>query len=188
MCRVAQDLYAQNPWLIHCVHSTAHGLVSDPDLAEEVKQTAHADIARGCHTYDSSRGRLKPWVRSIVKHAAYRELGGRAKAAYETRGNALEPDQPLSATLPDPCPLDPAAQLELEELDAFVDTLLDLLGEYESDLNYIAVFICRYVYDDSVAEIAAAFGLKENTIRCYCLRSIKWLRRKLGGDDFQLLS
>ena len=68
-------------------------------------------------------------------------------------------------------------ELEHRELAAAIDAFLRTLPEKECNL-----FLRRYWYVDSIADIAARYGMKENTVKSVLFRTREKLRKYLGKE------
>ncbi|MBO4418381.1 MAG: RNA polymerase sigma factor [Oscillospiraceae bacterium] len=71
----------------------------------------------------------------------------------------------------------PESELLLEELVQSVNRFLGTLSQKERD-----VFLCRYWYFDSVAEIGADFGFSESKVKTLLYRTRKKLRQALQKE------
>lgn len=72
----------------------------------------------------------------------------------------------------------PEEQVEQQELARKLDEFLGTLGAAER-----RVFLCRYWYCDTVAEIAQRFGFGESKVKMMCLRTRRKLLLFLRKED-----
>ena len=84
----------------------------------------------------------------------------------------------LEECLPD---REPEERVRSEELTAALNAFLQTLGERER-----TVFVCRYWYCCSVADVAERFSLKENTVKSILRRTRVKLRRFLRKENIEL--
>ncbi len=139
------------------------------DLAQEVFLHLYTVLRR----YDPARP-FAPWMRRVMTNVILNRLRSR-------------PDRPASLDaaadggfLPaDPRSQDPAREAESAEAAAVVRARLALLPP-----GWRAVVALRYTEDLSVAEVAEALGLPENTVKTRLFRAREALRgalRSVGG-------
>ena len=69
--------------------------------------------------------------------------------------------------------------VEVKELAQFINTFLRSLPETERK-----VFVCRYWYFDSIAEISKQFGFSESKVKSMLFRTRKKLFFKLETEDY----
>lgn len=73
----------------------------------------------------------------------------------------------------------PEARLEQKELEGIVRKFVSGLRDIEQD-----VFVCRYWYLDSVADIAARFGFTENKVSMMLHRIRGKLQKRLKQEGY----
>ena len=72
-------------------------------------------------------------------------------------------------------------EIEYKELVKSIDSFLDMLS-----LEKRSIFICRYWYTDSIAEIARQFNMRENTVSMILSRTRTKLQKYLIERGYEL--
>ena len=122
--------------------------------------------------------RLGAFLGAITRKLALRRLRDRCA---EKRGGgeaalALEELQECLGT-----ESDAERKLEQKELAAVIDAFLDGLNAQER-----RVFVCRYWYLDSVADIASRFGFSQSKVKSMLFRTRGKLRERLQKEGYFL--
>lgn len=151
------------------LHRLAWRILGDTMLAADVVQETLIKAARSLTTYDPARPVL-PWLRRIA---------GRTALDLRRRETVL-PRADLAAAegLAAPAASRPDAPLEEEETRLLLEQLAaDLTARQR------AVFVLRDLEDTPTAEIAAALGMSESTVRVHLARAREavraaWRRRQ----------
>jgi RNA polymerase sigma-70 factor (ECF subfamily) len=125
------------------------------DLADEVVQETWLTAVRRIHTFDPGRGRFAGWLRGIAANTLRNHLRRQpqrpaARVAHVVRDGCCAAD----------------AVLEQRELAERVARALAALPE-----RYEAVLRAKYLDDQSVAAIAAAWGQTPKTIESLLTRA-----------------
>jgi RNA polymerase sigma-70 factor, ECF subfamily len=139
-------------------------LWQDRELAQDYLQDLFAKIAQRPDSYDPSRS-FSTWLYSVANNMcknAYRHEEVRRAAAPKLKAEtdhvqALYGDRVDKANF-------------RERLDAELDTL---------DPDHKATFVMRYHEDQSIKEIAAAFGCSEGTVKSRIFYTLKKLAARL---------
>lgn len=151
------------------VWSLARRVCRDADLAEEVCQTVFADLWSRPDRFDSSRGRLRPW---LLTQAHARAVD--AVRSEEARRRRHEREAQLS----------PPAAVEFEssvQASAVADDVrraVDQLHPDERDAIQLA-----YFGGHSYRQTAVLLGAPEGTVKSRIRAGLEHLRRALGNEE-----
>lgn len=107
---------------------------------------------------------------SIMKHRSQNRLkrgSGNIEIALEELGDCL------------PSPDNVETAFEEKELTAAINAFLNALGETERD-----VFVCRYWYFASIADISKGFGFTESKVKSMLFRTRNKLKAYLQEEDY----
>lgn len=131
----------------------------DRGRAEDVVQEALIRAWRHLDTLDESRGSVRPWLFTVIRHLVVDAHRARAARPAEV-GEA-----PL-AVVPDP----------VDDLDAALDRIViaDALGSLSAE--HRAVLLETFYRGRSVAEAATELGIPEGTVKSrsyYALRALR---------------
>ena len=72
-------------------------------------------------------------------------------------------------------------EIEDKELGKIIDSFTDELPDIEQ-----RIFICRYFYFDSIAEISERFGYSESKVKSMLHRIRKKLKKRLSDEEVQI--
>lgn len=150
------------------VHAVARRTADRPEDAEDLAADAFLRAYRALRGYDAARiGRLalRPWLLTILLNTARNDRRAAARRP-RTDGVAEVPDRPAGAP-------GVAEQVETAELSAHLGALLaDLPPDQRTAV------VLRHVVDLPVAEVAAALGCAEGTVRSHTSRGLAALRAR----------
>ena len=136
------------------------------EMAEEIVQMTFIRCVRSIRTFDPSRGRLLPWLKTVARNEAHTCLGNEHRRAAE---------MPFSS-MPEHVAAQIARSLEREplpdELLARQDTKM-LVRECLMELNsrHREVLLSKYADGLKVSEIAQRRGVSEKAIESVLSRS-----------------
>jgi len=177
--RLARDLDTAFPELVagHAdrLYSIALRLLGSPSDAEEVAQDALVRAYRAMSGYERARIaelRLRPWLASIAVNLARNR---RRRIADRQPATSLEPLAESGFDPRDDGTLDPVAVAAARESAVELAGLLLALPEHLR----VAV-VLRHVDGLSIAEISAALGRPEGTVKAHVSRGLERLRRHLA--------
>lgn len=157
--RAFDRLYAETSgtaWFVVC-----RVLGEDGPAAEEAMQEAYLSVWRRAGSYHDGFGSPRRWVVTVARNAAIDRRRQDARPAPEPPAAPPEPSTPEEA-------LDTADQRRI---------LLWCLGELEHDRA--AAIVRAYYTGETYAEMAAATGRAEGTLKSWVRRSLTTLRRCL---------
>jgi RNA polymerase sigma factor (sigma-70 family) len=143
-------------------------MTGDASRAEDLAQEVFLHLYGVLRRYDPSRP-FAPWMRRVMTNVVLNRLRGRPAAAASL--DLIEERERLPA---DPRSPDPAREAESAETAAEVRARLGALPG-----GWRAVLALRYSEGLSVAEIAAALDLPENTVKTRLFRAREALRGPL---------
>lgn len=147
------------------VYSFLRRLVGDAADAEDLAQETFLKAFRALASYDPARP-LRSWLFGIAHHAALDFLRARRPETLSLDDG----DGPPLPAAPDASPESEAAAALDGEL---VERLLRALPA-----PYREVLLLRHAEDLSVAEVAAALGLPEGTVKVRLFRAREMMRGK----------
>ncbi len=158
--RAFKQLYQEYaPYLYTICRRYGVGEAECPDMLQEV----FAEVFTSIDRFDASKGKLKPWIRSIGVH----------KILASRRGRTLE-----VVHLTEQHDWSGAENEALKKLKE--DDLMRLVNSMPE--GYRVVFNLYVVDGYSHEEIHKLLGIKAETSRSQLMRARKWLQRNL--DDF----
>ena len=133
----------------------------DPELAEEITARVFLTVVR---RLDQLRGPAPPWLWAIVRNELARHYRGR-------RPSPLDGETPAAG----PSPVEQMERLQMQEL---LHSALDRLPADLHEIVYMKFFLkLRH------AEIAEALGLTPTNVGVKVHRTLKELRRLMGGPE-----
>jgi RNA polymerase sigma-70 factor (ECF subfamily) len=153
-----EDLLRHASW----IRSVARALVGDEATAEDLTQDTL--VAALTHSPPAG-GKLRPWLRQVVRNFARQEHRGRGRRATRESG--------AGGPAPMPSPDEFAERLDMER--RLTDELARLGEPYRSTL------MLRYYEDLAPAEIAARLGVPGGTVRWRIKHGLELLRARLDG-------
>ena len=143
----------------------AYAIVRDSGEAEDAAQEAFVKAHRALGRFRRDAA-FRPWLLKIVANEARNRVRRRGRQARLAMRAGLHP---------------PAASSEELALDAIgaaeLRAAVDRLAAPQRD-----VVVCRYLLGLSVAETAAAIGIREGTVKSRTARALDRLAVLLAGD------
>jgi len=137
-----------------------------PEDAEEVASDVF--LAAWDHAEALEPGHIKGWLGTVARN--------RAKNRLRAAGRTLQ----LEEDAPDiPCPDTPSDELERRETQRIVRKALAALPDEDR-----VIFLRRYYYAQTTAEIAAALALNESTVRTRLHRGRAKLKEEMQKEGF----
>ena len=112
------------------------------------------------------------YLASLYRNISFNRLDWRLAA--KRNGEVVALTQEMETCIPDKCQ---DAQMEARELRRILESFLDSLSK-ESRL----IFLRRYLYVDTVAEIAARYGISESKVKTQLHRTRKKLYTRLAKE------
>ena len=112
------------------------------------------------------------YLASLCRNISFNRLDWRLAA--KRNGEVVALTQEMETCIPDKCQ---DAQMEARELRRILESFLDSLSK-ESRL----IFLRRYLYVDTVAEIAARYGISESKVKTQLHRTRKKLYTRLAKE------
>lgn len=162
------------------IYNLALRMIGSPEDAADLCQEIFLNAWRGLPSFrgDSS---FFTWLCRLANNACLDHLRREKKRRYLESGASLDDEENgLSAVLPDRAPTPQQRLEERERQDAVRMALEQLTGEHRQ------VLVLREVMGLSYAEIAAATGLEEGTVKSRIARARLSLRNilKENGNFF----
>lgn len=159
----------------YCLAIAENILHSRPDSEECVNDT----WLRAWNTIPPEKPHsLRAFLGRITRNLAYDRY--RYQTSERRGGSAVTLAlEELSECIPDDASVE--EQAELRALGESIDRFLSKLSARDRN-----VFLCRYYYTYSTAEIAARFGMRENYLRNLLSRLRGRLKKHLEKEDFVL--
>jgi RNA polymerase sigma-70 factor (ECF subfamily) len=146
----------------------AYRMTGDAAAAEDLAQEVFLHLYTVLRRYDPSRP-FSPWMRRVMTNVVLNRLRSRPARPGSLDAAAEEGNLPA-----DPRSPDPAREAETAETAGTVRRRLALLPE-----GWRAVVALRYTEGLSVAEVAEALDLPENTVKTRLFRAREALRGSL---------
>lgn len=161
------ELKKKYHWL--CMYSAGR-ILSQPEDAEECVNSAYYDVWK--QIPPEMPNDLKTYLCRIVRNKAIDRMKYNSAAAR---------DSSLTVSLDELAECIPSAQPEpsAAELGAAITRFLR-----SQDKLHRKVFVRRYWYGDSLAQIAELYSLKERTVATYLFRTRKKLKAFLRKEGF----
>lgn len=169
----AGDINALTPLVKAYQHRalrTAYLVTQDQALAEDVTQSSFLRAFDSINQFDSSR-RFLPWFLRIVVNMAVQDAKKQSRTfSLDAISNKTE-DLSLADLLADTM-LNPEAQVEMQELQNQIETLLEQLSPEQR-----AVIVLRYYVDFTESQMADVLEVPTGTIKSRLFSARKQLRR-----------
>ena len=158
------------------LRALSQGIVKDPQTAEECENDTYGEAWRSIPP-NEPKDYLYAFLRRITRHISLNRCRDRSRlkrSAYLCELSA-ELEQCLPA--PDDC------ECRIDEL-ALKEAIDGFLLSLETEKRNI--FLRRYWYLDSIADIAKRFGLSESKVKTTLFRSRNQFRERLEKEGYTL--
>lgn len=173
----AGDINALTPLVQAYQHHalrTAYLVTQDQALAEDVTQSAFIRTFECIYQFDRSR-RFLPWFLRIVVNMAIQAAKKQSRTfSLDTISNHNE-ELTLADLLPDTM-LNPEAQVEIRELEAQVENLLEQLSP-----DHRAVIVLHYYVNFTETEMADVLDIPTGTVKSRLFSARRQLRRLISA-------
>ena len=151
------------------LRSLANGIVDDPETAEECENDTY--LAAWNTIPPQNPRAFSAFLGKIIRNLSFKRL--RSKTAQKRGGGEGEISlDELEYCIPDNRSF--CDTVEEKELARYIDNFLEGLSVTDRK-----VFVCRYWYCDSVADICKQFGFGESKVKMILLRTREKLRKYL---------
>ena len=158
------------------LRALAYGIVQDRGTAEECENDSYLEVWNTIPPHEP-RTYFYPFLARITRHIALNCCRDRSR--LKRSALICELSEEMEACIPAPddteCRLDDAALREA--INGFLRTL---------DAEKRNIFIRRYWYLDSVADISARYGLSQSKVKTTLFRCRNGLREHLEKEDYEL--
>ena len=141
-------------------------ILPDPPDREECLSDVLMQVWQSIGSYDSQLAALSTWLAALARNAALNRR----------RANTRRQTVPLDETVPDPAEGPEQAALRSELAGAIRRAVAGLPARDR------ALFLRKYHYYQSTAQIAAEMGLTERAVEGRLYRIRRRLQKELGGD------
>ena len=141
-------------------------ILSDPSDREECLSDVLMQVWQSIGGYRPELAALSTWLAALARNAALNRR----------RANARRRTVPLDAAVPDPAEGPEQAALRAERAQAVRRAVAGLSARDR------ALFLRKYHYYQSTAQIAAELGLTERAVEGRLYRIRRRLQAELGGD------
>ena len=158
------------------LRSVAYGILRDAETAEECENDTYMEAWRRIPPHEP-RSYFYPFLARIVRHIALnrcRDLERLKRSAYICE---------LSAEMEQCIPGADDAACRMDEI-ALANVINGFLGKL--DIEKRNIFIRRYWFLDSVADIAKGFGVTQSKVKTTLFRCRKLLREHLEKEGYTL--
>jgi len=145
--------------------------VRDRDAAQTLTQDCFVRAYRGRERFRGDCG-IQTWLMQIAVNLV-RDFARNRRLQFWRQAPAVDPDN-ASEWIPDRS-LSPEAKALIQERLAAVWSATASLSERQR-----TVFLLRFVEDMALAEIAAATGMKEGTVKGHLFRAVQAVRERIG--------
>ncbi len=146
----------------------SHNIVNNPEDAEECVNDAYLGAWNTIPPANPSP--LQAFICKIVRNVSlkcyYRNVAQKRSGEYTVAMQELEAYLPASDSVHE--------EVETRELTAVIERFLDSLGN-----ENCAIFMRRYYFSDTYAEIASSVGLSEKSVSMRLVRIRKQLKKYL---------
>ena len=158
------------------LRALACGIVKDPGTAEECENDTYVQAWNAIPPHEP-RTYLYPFLARITRHIALNCCRDRSRLKRSALISELSEEMEACIPAPDdtPCRLEAAALREA--INGFLGTL---------DAEKRNIFIRRYWYLDSVADISARYGLSQSKVKTTLFRCRNGLREHLEKEGYEL--
>jgi RNA polymerase sigma-70 factor (ECF subfamily) len=149
----------------HGAAMLAHALrlTGDRHAAEDVVQEALVRAWRHSDRLDNSKGSVRAWLITVVRHLVYDR--SRALRSRPTEVGDLKPDSAVSD----------------DHADRVLDTIVVLDAVNKLPAHYRAVLDLVYLRGNTVAQAAAALDIPQGTVKSRTFHAIRMLRDVIPG-------
>ncbi|NBC07363.1 MAG: sigma-70 family RNA polymerase sigma factor [Bacteroidetes bacterium] len=146
--------------------------ISNTNDHKDILQEAFARLFLSLHTFDTSKGDFKPWLRKIIINQCMQHLRKNQKNAVVVPLNHTneEPKENLEAEL-----------TKLSKSD--IERLLTQMPE-----GYRQVFMLVAIDDYTHKEAGKLLDISPETSRSQFFRARKWLKKHLISDNYKTLA
>lgn len=150
------------------------GMLRDPEAAQTLTQDCFLKAYQGRNSYRGEAS-LSTWITQIAMNLARDYQRNRRVQFWKGLFRTGEHFEATAAAAPDPKPSYEATLVAREQV-AVVWQAVEGLSDQQR-----AVFILRFVEDQSMEEIATALGLKVGTVKIHLFRAVRVVRAKVKG-------
>jgi RNA polymerase sigma-70 factor (ECF subfamily) len=157
------------------VYYLALDMAGNPIDAEDISQEVFLKVHRSFATF--KRGaKLGSWLYRVTYNASIDHLRSRGLAPEPVADEVLESRGREDNTPAQARATDPAAAVEMSQLQARIAAALDKISPQEK-----AVFVLRHYEDLKLKDIAETLGLSIGSVKSYLFRAVHKLQKELGG-------
>lgn len=158
------------------LRALAFGIVKDRQTSEECENDTYMEAWKSIPPHEP-RGYLYAFLARIVRHISLNccRNQNRLKRSAILCELSAELEQCI------PTPDDEACRLEEAELRNAINNFLEMMEEEKRN-----VFVRRYWYADSVAEISKRFSISQSKVKTMLFRSRNQLREYLEKEGYTL--
>ena len=158
------------------LYALALGITADAQTAEECENDTYLQAWNAIPPHEP-RGYLYAFLARITRHISLNRCRDRARLCRRAQTEAL--DAELEQCIP--APDDAACRLEERALQEALNGFLASLSREKR-----GVFLLRYWFLDSIADIAARYGMSESKVKSMLLRVRRQLRAYLVKEGYDL--
>jgi RNA polymerase sigma-70 factor, ECF subfamily len=156
------------------VYFLALDMAGNPVDAEDISQEVFLKVYRSFGTFRKG-AKLGSWLYRITYNASIDHLRRKGAAPEAMAAEIIESSGGSEAGLPRRGPADPAADLELRQLQDRIARALDKVSPQEK-----AVFVLRHYENLMLKDIALSLGLSVGSVKSYLFRAVRKLQKELG--------
>ncbi len=154
------------------IHRLLLGMLRDPETAQTLTQECFLKAYQSRGSY-RGEARLSTWVTQIALNLARDYQRNRKARFWRGLFRSAEQYEVAAAAAPDRRSSHEAALVAREQVSAVWRAVNDLSAQQR------AVFVLRFVEDQSMEEIATALGLKVGTVKIHLFRAVRAVRTKV---------
>lgn len=158
------------------IYSLAYGILCDRQSAEECENDTYMKAWNSIPP-NEPRNYLYPFLARITRHIALNLCRDRER--LKRRAFICELDAEMEQCIPAPDDI----ERKMDEI-ALGNAINTFLGELDAEKRNI--FIRRYWYLDSVADISARFAMSESLVKTTLFRLRIKLKKQLEKEDYAL--